>query len=974
MIIEPSPVSHTCHGFCAFVSENIDKQKRRALSTIFPEDMSYPTCTLLLFTNPAESEWISVNCTKKLLSQVFCDVPTRRQKANGLQQGLEKYKTCSKDQVLYTNKCFLFLWLPKEQNQNKSLSAVCHGHHMNAISKFVMRKWTFLILAIQPSFSSVLIKRKESVVQITFRKFLYLLRFKSVVVSQSHAEGFVICEEARKLSKTVFPHVWFSCQRGGFISNKFLCDGLIDCPNDNDDDETTVLCRQQFHNMVDTDPTQQREATLKGYRKCASLFFSSVKGVCEPFFVTTNKTSPSPNESGKMGQCFLDREYSNETGNHQFIVSLLVRRNFTVCPHPHQLPCGIGHTCCFRVTDTCIYKLHRNKQLKPCSNGGHLETCKTFECNLRFKCRLSHCVSWEYVCDGKWDCPEGDDESYQPICGESNVCVNMFVCRAGTRVCIHLSNVCDGEQNCPFSDDEHLCDLQSLTCPESCVCFLYAIECKISQLVFDQKLSPMLSIVVSDGKLSNVAKMVSYFPRALQLILSRNAIALACGISFPSTVVLLDLEWNTLQYLSKHCFCSVPELRAVKLGNNKIKVVSPMSFANLSQLRELSLSNNPVAILHANMVQRSGHLKILSIYSINFEEIEINPFAEMGVQVINTTDYHVCCVAQTNSFCTAKILWFKTCSDLLPAVKIKLVYWVVSCLIVVFSSVSAVAHFLTWKQNPVFAITVTSINVDDGLCGLYLFVIWVTDIVFQETFFVQEVWWRSSIMCFFALFCLLWFTILTQLLLSFLSLSRLSIVIHPVESRFKRTKPVIASIASIYFLSGLASLVLASVIKLMEGTVQTNLCLPFVDPTHSSWVISVLTWSLAISQFLTSVAIVGMHSCLVHKVLESQQALRKSKSEDNVSLVVQLFVISFSNILCWLPVNAIYISAMFLTIYPVDMVSWSTVLGIPVNSLINPSVFIVTCLRKHVKSRKMPGVRGRFTKSYFFCAKEDDPS
>ena len=32
-------------------------------------------------------------------------------------------------------------------------------------------------------------------------------------------------------------------------------------------------------------------------------------------------------------------------------------------------------------------------------------------CNMRFKCELAYCIPWNYVCNGRWDCPNGEDEN-----------------------------------------------------------------------------------------------------------------------------------------------------------------------------------------------------------------------------------------------------------------------------------------------------------------------------------------------------------------------------------------------------------------------------------------------------------------------------------------------------------------------------------------------------------------------------------
>ena len=62
----------------------------------------------------------------------------------------------------------------------------------------------------------------------------------------------------------------------------------------------------------------------------------------------------------------------------------------------------------------------------------------------------------------------------------------------------------------------------------------------------------------------------------------------------------------------------------------------------------------------------------------------------------------------------------------------------------------------------------------------------------------------------------------------------------------------------------------------------------------------------------------------------------------------QLIITSTSNIICWFPANVIYLSAMFLSSYSIDLVIWTTVIITPINSIINPSVFIITIIKKFV--------------------------
>ena len=103
-----------------------------------------------------------------------------------------------------------------------------------------------------------------------------------------------------------------------------------------------------------------------------------------------------------------------------------------------------------------------------------------------FKCIDSYCIPWAYVCDGKWDCLEGDDELSNPVCLKDKICVFMFECRNVTQRCLHLGNVCDSNKDCPFGDDELFCDLKIVKCPLKYDCLLLAVSCRnASHLILD---------------------------------------------------------------------------------------------------------------------------------------------------------------------------------------------------------------------------------------------------------------------------------------------------------------------------------------------------------------------------------------------------------------------------------------------------------------------------------------------------------
>ncbi len=265
--------------------------------------------------------------------------------------------------------------------------------------------------------------------------------------------------------------------------------------------------------------------------------------------------------------------------------------------------------------------------------------------------------------------------------------------------------------------------------------------------------------------------------------------------------------------------------------------------------------------------------------------------------------------------------------------------------VVVLNSVSVILYFLSKTAHSVFRPTVMFINMIDTLLCVYLGIIWAADLYFQGKFLGKEEQWTSSTTCYCALQAILCFTFLTQEALLFLSVSRFFLVIHP----FKITEPegVIKFFVFLFSICFAFSFVFVFVLASTDKSAPFRLCLPFIDPDNSSTAVSIITWSAALSQIFTSTFILVLYSKHVShlQISKGQVSNSKSTSDSYTTLFLQLFVVTFSNILCWFPSSIFYLSAMFLKQY---LLLWTTVCVSPINSVVNPTVFTVTALKKLV--------------------------
>ena len=103
----------------------------------------------------------------------------------------------------------------------------------------------------------------------------------------------------------------------------------------------------------------------------------------------------------------------------------------------------------------------------------HMKHSKDYTCSaVHYKCPEFYCIPLRYVCDGRYHCPGGLEETQ---CNRTS-CPALFNCHSSV-ICIHLTSICDSVTDCPMGDDEFFCDSNLPICPINCECFLFSIAC-----------------------------------------------------------------------------------------------------------------------------------------------------------------------------------------------------------------------------------------------------------------------------------------------------------------------------------------------------------------------------------------------------------------------------------------------------------------------------------------------------------------
>lgn len=715
----------------------------------------------------------------------------------------------------------------------------------------------------------------------SYEKYINLLNYKLIDVHAAHSSGFTVWESPLKVGKTRIN--LFQCKDGTFMSVIFVCDGRNDCVGDNSDE---ALCTCSGKQGQESSSALCKTTSTK--QECGPLFFIGSNGKCKTyqsvadeeewyFLDSGEKYGVSQtllcknNESGFLNDLFGDCFQSSE--DEPTLKLQMTNNSFFQCRKPYELQCRPGHPKCFNITDICIYSLHKNIMF-PCRNGGHLHNCQEFECNTKFKCHMSHCIAWSYVCDNKWDCPDGEDESVR--CRHTYHCENLFKCKGTHQTCIHVEEVCNGIGDCPQNEDEVACELHNMLCLAGCSCLFMAMQCHTAHSVEYSVTFPFLFVSIT--KTTFVVHLLHLFESALFFILTSNQITKLSHRELPVKLMLLNLSFNHLILLESSFLESKLFLKKLLIISNNISTVNQKAFHDLPQLSVIDLSNNPLTLLSKTNFEGTKQIKIFSINHVNSSAISHGLLPKWPIQVIETTSFYICCHKADNQHCEADKAWHNSCT-LLPHVGMVVLFGLEGNMILCLSIISIFLHMVVKHASKAFTMIVAVINTTDLLCVLFVLTIFIADILFKKVYVLSDVSWRQSNFCLLASSSLLLFAILSQALLILLSVSRLMVVIKPMTTSFKSKSFVSKCIAVLVLTSLTIALLFEVSFVLSLGVQPFDLCLPFIDPAGSI-LSAILTWFLILTHCSTSVSIIALHIALVHSLIQSQKNIQKSKTDD----------------------------------------------------------------------------------------------
>ena len=492
----------------------------------------------------------------------------------------------------------------------------------------------------------------------------------------------------------------FQCSTGGCIPYSHVCDNVYDCVDSSDE---FCIGGKVGKIRLQKAPIDLRFLITKSSFWCHG--FTCLSGLC----INVNFVNDLTPDCGDAGD-----EYHS--------LAMKYKGLHFHCDDVQEIPCVPDHSKCFKVNYLCVYEHDTFGHISHCRNGAHLLNCGYVKCTNTFKCPHSYCIPLRKVCDGIYDCYEGEDEKN---C-HKNICPGYLKCRE-VEFCVHTTEVCDGYRHCPHGDDEELCDFPG--CPKGCGCLGRGVVCRGGRFTYIPEVSIQDVIylsLVSGNIYSPTYSNLSSLSGIVILDLSGCSIVNICSgfqkdYTFYGSMHALYLKRNYINYLSPFCFTKLVLLIVIDLHDNPLVDIADDAFRDIS-LNVLVIKDTLLSSMSGQWIDGFYSLNTLDKRGVDLSHFSHNSVNSLNkLELVYTDDPKLCCILKNLKFCHDKMSIPLRCSLLLPRAILSPILILTTVTILGFITLSV------WLVGKLFDVTRSvqcllhmDILVNRSLCMIYV--------------------------------------------------------------------------------------------------------------------------------------------------------------------------------------------------------------------------------------------------------------
>ena len=933
----------------------------------------------------SQPDWINIPCFQQIPAFIVCQKIIHKEKGNQIftKNGSKNMAVdiCDNKKLLLDNRCILFSKYNNQINMselkydtNDIQSTEIMYHDQGTLFKYFTIIQNFYLKPLQFTIS---IPLNNTYLHYTPYQTTYYLKmtWKSKVSSNPITEYHGYMLSLNNPLKQTFPSNIFKCEDGSYINEISVCDDKIDCIEGADEKQCSC------NNAMDVLPLGCKYFYNEKSNKCScsSYYFTCLSSsTCIPYLNVCDGHRDCLYGEDEYCKNYIEKQIRNFVSSSPVNTFTCIESNITIpsillndfipdCPgtiedemeyynlmtnpfHTHisckdkqKIPCIPGHSHCFYLNKLCIFEIEKNtKILKYCRNGAHLYNCTIFQCSEYFKCPLSYCIPFNVICNGEWDCPQGDDEA---SCN-SYICPNLFKCKGQTK-CLHFSKYCDNNKDCIFGDDESWCTNGSvLVCPKECKCFAQSLICtNMDNNLHHHIWSSVKYLKCISCNPHYYSKLFSSFQAIMFLNIKDHmfdSICLKKDENIPILYLLrhFDISSNRLTEIKNNCFFSLNRMITFHLQNNLISNLGDKSFKIFLYLNLLDLSHNRISKLRRTIFNGLTSIKTINLTFNPIMYIETDTFQGMSPKTIHSFNIQVCCMSQSWIKCKVKQDSFSKSNDLLFNKLMKYLYSLIGSLTIILNMISFFLDITKRKmRKQTQASSIIYLSVFNWLFGLYLVVIALADWHYKGNYIGLDMSWRNSLICKLSSFCVLVSLTVSPVILSILMLTKFCVIKWPMTSKLKDPS-FVKRVIEISFTIVLAICInLISTIFIFPSKHNlSGICIPIFTPDNHSLPLLVTTLFIVNVKVFSLVTIVILSIFLLH-ILRKTEIQTKNRKYEKVSQ--KLFITILINICCCIPSSTFFILPVFGYHVHHNLLIWILVTVVSINPALDPFIFTI---------------------------------
>ena len=202
--------------------------------------------------------------------------------------------------------------------------------------------------------------------------------------------------------------------------------------------------------------------------------------------------------------------------------------------------------------------------------------------------------------------------------------------------------------------------------------------------------------------------------------------------------------------MKENCFVINRGIVVLKLNNNKISMISTTVFSNLKSLKLLNLANSNLNEFSYLSLETVPNLVLLFVPNNSFSHLTAKSFRGLTVKFLITNDNKICCISALLTNCLLGGNEMQKHCNLLPTKIVETSFYCISVITVILNSFSAFLQRKSQIKMKIYEFIVEVINFTDITCGLYLFSLWIYNLIYETNFALKKLHWKSNVLCYTA--------------------------------------------------------------------------------------------------------------------------------------------------------------------------------------------------------------------------------